>query len=142
MKLRIAILVFGLIVISVGEVYGADWKLFDFNDYTLNYYDAQSVTRPSKNVVRVWIRRDFTEKGVIDWVGRLGKGYENLNNSIDLWEINCIEKMVRQLSGIAYDNKGRVINSYSSPSEWNFIPPESRGETLYKEICKYRRSQN
>ena len=73
MKLRIAILVFGLIIISMGNVYGGDWKFLYFYDYSSDYYDAQSITHPSKNIVRVWTRSDFTEKGKIDAVGRLGK---------------------------------------------------------------------
>ncbi len=48
------------------------------SDY-LGYYDAQSITRPSKNIVRVWVKWDYTEKGVIENVKRLGKKYENLS---------------------------------------------------------------
>jgi len=120
----------------MGDVYGADWKFLYFYDYSSDYYDAQSITHPSKNIVRVWTRSDFTEKGKIDAVGRLGKKFENLNHTIDLWEINCVEKMYRTLSGNAYDNKGEAIFFYSSPSEWNFIVPESRGEILYEKTCK------
>jgi hypothetical protein len=56
MKLRIALLVFGLIIISIGDVYGADWKLYSSSDISLVYYDAQSITHPAKNIVRVWER--------------------------------------------------------------------------------------
>jgi hypothetical protein len=136
MKLRIAILVFGLIIISIGDVYGADWKLYEYNEKFLAYYDAQSITRLSKNIVRIWLKRNYTEKGVMYMVGNLGKKYENLSYSIILNEINCIEKMFRLKSRIDYDNKGGVIYSSSFPLEWNFIIPGSIGETLYEEICK------
>lgn len=136
MKLRIAILVFGLIIISIGDVYGADWKLYDSNEKFSSSYDAQGITHPSKNIVRVWTKWDYTEKGVRDYVEKLGKKYENLSLSIVLWEINCIEKKSRFLSSISYDNKGGVIYSSIFPPEWSFIIPESMGEILYKEICK------
>ncbi len=136
MKLRIAILVFGLIIISMGDVYGADWKPYWFSEKFLAYYDAQSINRPAKNIVRVWLKVDYTEKGVIDKVGNLGEKYENLSNTRALWEINCVEKKARMLSETAYDNGGGVIYSSGSPLEWNFIIPESMGEVLYKEICK------
>ena len=136
MKLRIVILVFGLIIISMGDVYGADWKPYYFHEILSAYYDAQSITRPSKNIVRVWEKRNFTKKGVVDMMGRLGKEYKNLSHLINLQEINCIEKKARLLSGTWYDNKGGVIDSFSSPLEWDFIVPESMNEALYEEICK------
>jgi hypothetical protein len=40
------------------------------------------------------------------------------------------------LSLTYYDNKGDMIFSGSSPREWNFIVPETMGESLYKEVCK------
>jgi hypothetical protein len=108
-KLKIVILIIGLIIISIGDVYGADWKPYYSNENFLAYYDVQSITRSSKNIVRVWVRSIYTENGVIDWVGSVRKEYENLSYSIDLWEINCIEKRNRLLSWTAYDIKGNVI---------------------------------
>lgn len=136
MKLRIAILVFALIIISMGDVYGAGWKLYGSSDLCLAYYDAQSITHPSKNIVRVWERRNFTEKGITDMVVSFGPSYKNLSFSMCLYEINCIEKMARILSLTYYDNKGGLIHTISSSSEWTFIIPESIDESLYKEICK------
>ena len=69
-------------------------------------------------------------------VGNFGKKYENLSHSIDLHEINCVEKKIRPLSVTDYDNKGGVIYSSSSPSKWDSIIPESMIEILYKEVCK------
>jgi len=136
MKLRIAILVFGLIIISMGDVYGAEWKFHGSNEKALAYYDAQSITRPSKNIVRVWVRTNYTEKGVIYMVGEFGKKYEDLSNDITLYEINCVEKMIHPLSGTFYDNGGGQIYTSSSPLEWDFIIPDSMSESLYKEVCK------
>jgi hypothetical protein len=50
--------------------------------------------------------------------------------------INCVEKTFRQLKVTFYDNEGGSIGTSSSPSEWNFITPESMGEKLYEEVCK------
>jgi len=136
-KLRIAILVFALIIISMGDLYGADWKLYSFSDNVgHNYYDAQSITRPSKNIVRVWERTNYTEKGVMDWVGKFGEKFANLSYSISLEETNCAEKTYRFLSGHYYDNSGKLILSDSSPTEWLSIVPGSIAEGLYEEICK------
>jgi hypothetical protein len=72
----------------------------------------------------------------MDWVEKFGEIYANLGDSIDLSEINCIEKKFRMLSLTHYDNKGGAIYSTRSQSEWKFIIPESIGDRLYKEICK------
>jgi hypothetical protein len=136
MKSLLGVILIGLFIFSHGEVWGADWKLYFFHENIWAYYDAQSITRPSKNIVRVWTRGDFTEKGVIDYVGDFGEKYENLSHLKDLLEINCLEKMIRGLSMTIYDSKGKVIDFFSSPLKWDFIIPESRGESLYKEVCK------
>jgi hypothetical protein len=136
MKLRIAILVFALISISMGDVYGADWKLYSSNDESVDFYDAQSIAHPSTNIVRVWQKRIFTEKDVARWVAKLGPSFKNLSFSMSLKEINCIEKKWHTLSLTAYDNEGGVINSSSSSTEWGFIIPETIAESLYKEVCK------
>jgi hypothetical protein len=82
------IFIIGLAIFGNAEVWGADWKLFGDYDNYLIYYDAQSITRPSKNIVRVWIRWDYTKKGVMDMVGKFGKKYENLDYLKYLCEIN------------------------------------------------------
>jgi hypothetical protein len=128
--------VIGLIIFIYAEVWGADWKNYAVTDYYFPYYDAQSITRPSKNIVRVWVKYNWTEKGIIDCVEKLGKKYENVSHTIALRGINCTEKMARIQSTTYYDNKGGVISSTDSPSEWSFIIPESVDELLYKEVCK------
>jgi len=136
MKLRTAILVFGLIIISMGDVYGADWKLFSSSIICDHYYDRQSITSSSKKVVRLWAKRVFSEKGVADMVKDFGEKYKVLNHSIELFELNCIEKKFSIIKSIYRSNDGVVISSVSGESSGDDIPPESVVEFLYKEICK------
>jgi len=133
---KLGVVLIGLAIFSYGEVWGEDWKLLSVHEYYLAYYDTQSITRPSKDIVRLWERFNFTEKGVLDMVRKFGKKYENLSRSIDLSEINCVEKTTRYLSKVSYDNKWGVIYSSSSPQELDFVVPESLVENLYKEVCK------
>ncbi len=136
LSVKLGVILIGLAIFGYAEVWGADWKFYGGCEFFLGYYDAQSITRPSKNIVRVWERSNFTERGVIKCVGNLGKEYENLSYTISLSEINCAEKMSHLLSGTYYDNKGNVIISDNSPQEWHFITPESVDESLYKKVCK------
>jgi len=134
-KLGVVILI-GLAIFGYAEVWGADWKLYGSSENYYGYYDAQSITRTSKNIVRVWLRSNLTETGVTDAAGKLGKEFENVNYFIILREINCAEKKSQRLSMTYYDNKGRVIHSEGSPGGWEFIVPESMFDLLYKEVCK------
>ena len=134
-----AILATGFTIFAYAEVWGADWKLYDSNNLRKSYYNANSITRPSKNIVRVWVRWNFTEKGVMDMVRSAGKKLEKLEYSISLNEINCEEKTHRFLSSIYYDNNGKMIYTIPSsklPTEWLSIVPESNADNLCKTICK------
>ena len=88
---KLGVILIGLAIFGNAEVWGADWKFFGSNEYYKGSYDAQSITRPSKNIVRVSMRLDCKETGVIDIVRRLGKKYENVSHLINLWEINCVD---------------------------------------------------
>ncbi|MGA2516898.1 MAG: surface-adhesin E family protein [Thermodesulfobacteriota bacterium] len=127
LSVNLGIILMGLAIFGYAEVWGADWKLYSTYENFLKYYDVQSVTRPSKNIVRVWERINYTDKGVTWWVMKHGPGFKDVSFSTVLNEINCIEKKLRILSLIIYDNKGEVISSPSSSSEWAFITTESMG---------------
>ena len=136
LSVKLGVVIIGLAIFGYGEVWGADWKLLGSNEKISTYYDAQSVTLPSENIVRVWTKMNFTEEGVLDWVGKFGKKYENLSHLKFLMEIDRAEKKSRRLSSTFYDNNGIVISSSYSPSEWEFIIPDSVVDSLYEEVCK------
>jgi len=136
LSVKLGVVLIGLFILTYAEVWGEDWKLYGSNDRVFGYYDTQSITRPSQNVVIVWTRWDYKGKGVLFMVGKFGKEYENLSYSKQFLEINCSERKNRGLSLINHDNKGNVIESTSSPSDWNYVTPGSLGESLYKEVCK------
>ena len=69
LSVKLGVILIGLAIFGYAEVWGADWKLYGVHENFSAYYDAQSITRPSKNIVRVWIRWDWTEKGVLDYGG-------------------------------------------------------------------------
>jgi len=137
---KLGVIFIGLFIFGHAEVWGEDviiWKYYGGSEFILAYYELQSIIRPSKNVVRVWVKWDYKKKGVMDMVRRFGKEYENLAYSKNLNEINCVEKKIHFQSADFYDNKEELIHSFSDQSsEWAFIAPESMNESLYKEVCK------
>jgi Surface-adhesin protein E len=136
LSVKLGVVLIGLAIFACAEVWGADWKHYASNEDLLGYYDAQGITGPSENIVSVWTRLDYTEKGVLGWVKKFGKTFENLDYVINLNEINCLEKKFRILLVYYYDSKGSVFDSIRYPSEWTIVVPESIQENLYEEVCK------
>ena len=133
---RSGVILIGLVILSYAEAWGADWRLYTFNDLVANYYDADSIILPFKDIVRVLEKTTYTDKAVIDCVRKFGTKYANLSYSTTLEEINCVEKTRHLLTGNYYDKNGKLIASDSSPTEWLSIIPESTDNALYKAICK------
>lgn len=133
---KLGVILIGLAIFGYAETWGADWKLYFIHDLGLFYYDSQGITRLPKSIIRVWVKYNFTEKGIVNCVNRLGKEYENVSHIMHLIEINCLERKSRHLKITYYDNKGGVIFSSNAQGEYEFITPESMGENLYKEVCK------
>jgi len=139
LSVELGVILIGFAIFGYAEVRGADWKLYDSCERYLCYYDTQNITQPSKNIVRVWEKWDYTEKGVIDFMSHMekfGSKYRNLSYLKFLEEINCLEGTYRSLSLTYYDNKGDVISAFSNSSEWDFIIPKSMNESLCKKVCK------
>jgi hypothetical protein len=142
MKLMIGKLIIivatGLLLFGYAEVWGADWKpLRPSKDGDSYYYDASSIVRPSKNIVRGLIKRVYSEKSLNREVEKLGSTYKDMSHRIILWEMNCIEKKAAFIEITTYSKKGAVLSSIKpdKPS-WAAIPPESISEELYKLLCK------
>jgi len=136
LSVKLGVVLVGLAIFDYAEVWGADWKLYDKNDSFSYYYDTQSVSYLSKNMVRVWLRIDVKEKGLIDMGEALGRKLENLRYMVGLIEFNCLEKKNRSLSLTLYDEKGYPIFYDDKSMNWEFIVPESVEDVLYQEVCK------
>ena len=133
---RLGVVLIGLILFGNAEVWGMDWRLYDFDDLNIRYYDAEGIKHPSKNIVRIWVKWKYREKGVIEIVKKLGKKYENIDFTIALKEINCSDKTMRDLSLDDYSKEGKIIFSTSSEDEWDYIVQGSAAEALYEAVCK------
>lgn len=126
------ILVIGLMVFTYAEVWGADWTFFSSTDlYEVFYYVSDSHLL-YKGTVHVWVKLEYTEKGIAEYVKQFGKGYENLSYSLQYWEINCRAKTRRILSVNHYSVKGNILNTKSAKSPFS----KSFGDSLFEVVCK------
>ena len=135
-KLGVILFIIGLAIFGTIGAWGADWKQFNGNAAGTWYYDAESLTRLSQDIVRVSTIREFTDKGAWEMVKKFGKQYKNIDHSKGFEEISCSEKKVRILSYIHYSKQGEVIPSKPPEGEWNYIIPDSQWERLYLIVCK------
>ena len=103
------------------------------------FYDTEDMIRSSKDIVEAWTKSEYTEKGIADLVRKFGKHYKNLSYSLELWEIDCVEKKGRLLSTTAYSVEGNILYTDQAGSRlppWEIIPRGSVEENLYKALCK------
>ena len=138
-KSGVFLVVIGLTILGHAEAWGADWRFFNSTDLYECFYYEDSMTHPSKNMVQLWIKLEYTEKGVTGKVKEFGKHYEPLKYSLQLWEINCATKKEHILLNKDYSAEGNILNTKPPKggfSSWKSIPKGSVGESLLKAVCK------
>jgi hypothetical protein len=138
-KLGIILIIIGFVILSCAGVYGADWRSYAKTDLYECFYDAENMIRSSPDIVEVWTKSEYTERGVIEMVKEFGKHYENLSYSLELWEMNCAEKKDRLLSITAYSLEGNILYTDEAGGHlppWKIISRESVEESLYNALCK------
>lgn len=146
LSVRLGVILIELSIFVFSEVWGADWKKYAENERILCCYDAESLThydggslsQPSKNIIKVWVRFEYTNIGKTDpvLVKKFRNKVDKLDNSKSLYEINCVDRKYRILESIYYSKDGIVLQSVSIPSKWNYIIRESLNDALFKAVCK------
>ena len=119
-KLRIISLVLALTIISLGDLYGADWKVLSGSKRGLFYYDGDSFTRPANDIVRVWVAVYPSENSILHIEELFGDKFEALGHWLGLVEINCRRRIIRLKSQECYSSDGTYIGSFFSrfPTSW------------------------
>jgi len=134
-KLGVILGIVGLAIFGAAEVWGVDWKYYGTNEEGSYFYDTESMIRPSKDLIEVWVQSAYTEKSISHWVREGGKGFQDLDFSLILFELSCVERSARYLRIVFYSKNGKVFYPIDN-DEWHFIAPDSMIESLHKEVCK------
>lgn len=133
---KLGVILIGLLILGYGEARGADWKVYFYSKLGKSSYDAQNITGPSRNLVRVWVKQEYTLEGIIEMVDRFGADYQNLNESIILWELNCRSKEFCLLEATHYSKDGGILFTGKTKCEWDSIIVGTHFDFLYKAVCK------
>ncbi len=129
LPIKLGSILIGIIIFDSAELWGANWKLYNYDTdkYDSHYYDTESITHPSKNIVRVWVKTIYSKRGTEE------------DSILVLQEIDCGLRKIRSLSKKFYFKEEEKLGSMaeeSSESKWSFIIPDSLPEYLYKAVCK------
>ena len=143
---KLGVILIGVAIFTHAQAWGEDWEKYAENEKILSCYDAESLThydgeslsQPSKNIIKVWVKFEYTDIGLTDpvLVKKFGKKINKLDNSKSLYEINCVERKYRILEFMFYSKDGNVLYKKSIPSNWAYIIRESLNSALYKTVCK------
>ena len=120
------------------QAWAAEWIYYSTSEVGDMYYDKSSIKKVNKNIISVWAKNILSEEAKTKYFSILEEIHKAPDNSsmlpyyTELMEIDCVNKKIKNISVIFYDEKDNVI--YSSPKsesgEWNDILPDSVGETL------------
>jgi len=143
---KLGVILIGLAIFGNAEVWGADWQKYEENERVLCFYDAENLThydgeslsQPSQNIIKVWVKFEYKDIGLTDpvLVKKFGKKINKLDNSKSLYEINCVGRKYRILESVFYSKDGSVLSMNSIPSNWKYIIRESLNGALHKAVCK------
>jgi hypothetical protein len=140
------VIFFSLFFFSVAKTEGGDgWILYGTSDDGKHFYDKNSLTNVSPNIIRVREKIKYS-KAFIDNVKKeslvmKGKnqpvlGYDKLDNAIGLKELDCRNNTIRLIKWVTYNNQGRIIQNKDTPNPKIVqVISGSIGESLLNKVC-------
>ena len=120
------------------QAWAVDWIYFDKAAVGDVYYSKNSIKKVDKSIILVWNKVILSKEGKTKYFSTLKgihKAPQNpsmLSYYKKLMEIDCINRKIKDISAIFYNEKSEVV--YSSPKsesgEWNAILPNTVAEKL------------
>jgi cell division septation protein DedD len=114
------------------------WIYFDTTSVGDMYYDKSTIKKVDKGIISVWNKDVLSEEAktryfsILQGIHKAPDNPSMLSYYTKLMEIDCVNKKIKDISAIFYDEKGNVI--YSSPKsesgKWNAILSYTVGEKL------------
>ena len=127
---------------------GEEWVYFSSDTQASDFfYDSESISFPSTNIIGVWKKRLFSEEAkkqiIIDRTeAELATvGFEELSYALTREEINCKTRKSNILAIYYLGRTGDIISRVTVPSRiesWDTLHPGSIGDILRKTVCKLR----
>jgi len=132
-----------IILLFVTPVLGSNWVVCEMDNFGVHFYNKERVNHRTKDIVQVWTRLVFFDEGRETYILQKrsnielsAKGYDNLSETLCVFEIDCKREMSRFLSMTDYDVNGNILYKTPKKSNWYYIKPSSIKDTLRKTVCK------
>jgi hypothetical protein len=129
-----------IIFLFANQAWAVDWIYFDKAAVGDVYYDKSSIKKISENIISVRNKDILSKKAkakyfsILKGIHKAPQNPSMLSYYTKLMEIDCVNKKIKDISVIFYNEKDEVV--YSSPEsesgEWNAILPDTVGEKLIR----------
>ncbi len=111
------------------------WKLYATEETSKGfiyeyYYDSESVTKPSKTILRLW--QMFKKRDQRNNLLRKGISFD---------EFDCTRKTVTKMENIVTFENGELTYTYLEPGGKQTIKPKSPNEKLYFVLCEEKKQK-
>lgn len=128
MKKKIILILFSLIFTSS---FSQDWKMVTKDNEGTTY--AKQKRKNKIGNIEINFKTNSKQIKYYDENGNVAIVYNGYSK--DLREYNCQERKSRFLYMIIYDSSGNVLKNVDHSSKWNYIVPDTYGETLSDYAC-------
>ncbi|OPY02449.1 MAG: hypothetical protein A4E66_02717 [Syntrophus sp. PtaB.Bin001] len=132
-----------LLLLATPAISSSDWVEYGKSKNGDIYsYHPGSIKQKSKDIVYVWVKLVFSDRGRKDYINRLEKngelteGYDKLSHTLSLVEIDKKRSKLRILYGLEYDMDDKELFRGSHDAPWKDILPDSTEDILRKNILK------
>jgi len=123
-----------------------DWPLITIGDGSLVYFNEKTLQRLPGGIIHVWVKDDAikSRKGLKSRIVRERKkqglsleGFEKYSYTLTLYDFNCKERKYRTIQIMAYDDRGRTLDSIDAgdAAEWKNIVPDTLGDEILEAVC-------
>jgi hypothetical protein len=138
-----------LVIFSLfaNQAWAADWQLFASSGGGDMYYDKSSIKKVNKDMVRVWTKKIYNEKGKLEEfsllksTGHAPRNIYILSHELILSEIDCVNEKIKISSNSIRDKRGHVVASTPQfYGKWNDIVHKSSDEKLKNVVCSAGRT--
>lgn len=134
-RLEIMLWIIGITLFFYADVWGQNWRLYGEDGFATYYYDTEKIIHTSKNMVRVWGKVVYTQEGAKGLATRLGREFRGLSFSIELYELNCTNREVKELQRTFFSQRATYLGEDNN-LRWGVVNSGTIQEKLFKAVCK------
>jgi hypothetical protein len=120
-----------IFVLALGlEAEAANWEYFYHNEDRVSYYDTTAVTPKGNGIVAMEVKTDWAPQAIDRFEDK------NLSYTRAVLEIDCQNRIYRQLLSTSYRKDGEVSSVNDKVTDWMHIPDKSLVDLLKSLVCQ------